>query len=194
MLNKTFEEVREVISFVTFAALTLALVLFTVTVYNRMVRMRNLVDEGWSGIDVQLKRRSDLVGNLVETVKGYATHEKELFTRVTEARAAATQAGTVQERAREENTLTQTLRSLFAVAENYPELKANENFLNLQNTLAQLENEIQMARRYYNGSVRDYNTTIQIFPNSLFARTFGFRPRDYFEADEQDRTLPRVKF
>jgi LemA protein len=194
LLNKTFEEVREVISFVTFAALTLALVLFTVTVYNRMVRMRNLVDEGWSGIDVQLKRRSDLVGNLVETVKGYATHEKELFTRVTEARAAATQAGTVQERARAENTLTQTLRSLFAVAENYPELKANENFLNLQNTLAQLENEIQMARRYYNGSVRDYNTTIQIFPNSLFARTFGFRPRDYFEADEQDRTLPRVKF
>jgi LemA protein len=194
LLNKTFGEVREVIAFVTVAALALALGLFAVAVYNRMVRMRNLVDEGWSGIDVQLKRRSDLVGNLVETVKGYATHEKELFTQVTEARAAATRAGTVQERAQAENALTGTLRSLFAVAENYPELKANENFLNLQNTLSQLENEIQMARRYYNGSVRDYNTTIQVFPNSLLAGAFGFGPREYFEAEEQDRTLPRVEF
>jgi LemA protein len=194
LLNKTFGEVREVIAFVTVAALALALGLFAVAVYNRMVRMRNLVDEGWSGIDVQLKRRGDLVENLVETVKGYATHEKELFTQVTEARAAATRAGTVQERAQAENALTQTLRSLFAVAENYPELKASENFLNLQNTLSQLENEIQMARRYYNGSVRDYNTTIQVFPNSLLAGAFGFGPREYFEADEQDRTLPRVEF
>lgn len=182
------------IAFVMITALVLALGLFAVAVYNRMVRMRNLVDEGWSGIDVQLKRRGDLVGNLVETIKGYATHEKELFTQVTEARAAATRAGTVQERAQAENALTQTLRSLFAVAENYPELKANENFLNLQNTLSQLENEIQMARRYYNGSVRDYNTTIQVFPNSLLAGAFGFGPREYFEADEQDRTLPRVEF
>lgn len=182
------------IAFVTISALALAVALFTVAVYNRIIRMRNLVDEGWSGIDVQLKRRSDLVGNLVETVKGYAAHEKEVLTQVTDARTAAMQAENVQERAQAENALTLTLRSLFSVAENYPELKANENFLNLQNTLSQLENEIQMARRYYNGSVRDYNTTIQIFPNSLFARTFGFRPRDYFEADEQDRTLPRVKF
>jgi len=183
-----------VIAFVTISALALAVALFTVAVYNRIIRMRNLVDEGWSGIDVQLKRRSDLVENLVETVKGYATHEKELFTQVTEARTAATRAGTVQERAQAENALTLTLRSLFAVAENYPELKANENFLNLQNTLSQLENEIQMARRYYNGSVRDYNTTIQVFPNSLLAGAFGFGPREYFEADEQDRALPRVEF
>lgn len=182
------------ITVIVLAVLALGLGLFAISVYNRMIRMRNLVDEGWSGIDVQLKRRSDLVENVVETVKGYATHEKELFTQVTEARAAAVQAGTVQERAQAENALTRTLRSLFAVAENYPELKANENFLHLQTTLAQLENEIQMARRYYNGSVRDYNTTIQVFPNSVLAGAFGFGPREYFEADEQDRALPRVEF
>jgi len=165
-----------------------------VVVYNTMVRMRNLVDEGWSGIDVQLKRRYDLLGNLVETVKGYASHEKELFTKVTELRAAAAGAGNVQERAKAEEGLSGVLKSLFAVAENYPQLRANENFLELQKSLNDLESEIQMARRYYNGSVRDYNNTIQVFPNNLLAGPFGFGKRDYFEMAEAERAVPKVEF
>jgi len=167
---------------------------FLVGVYNRMIRNRNLVDEAWSGIDVQLKRRSNLVNNIVETVKGYASHEKEVFERVTEARARTNSAGTVQERASAENALTGALKTLFAVAENYPELKANTNFLQLQQTLSDLENEIQMARRYYNGSVRDYNNTIQVFPNSFLASMFNFNSREYFEADEGARVVPKVSF
>lgn len=162
--------------------------------YNTMVRSRNLVDEGWSGIDVQLKRRADLVLNLVETVKGYAKHEKELFEKVTQARAAAVSAGSVGERAQAENALTGTIRSLFAVAENYPELKANTNFLDLQQNLGNLEAEIQMARRYYNGAVRAYNSLIQVFPNNMLAGPFGFTKRDYFEAAEEDRAVPKVQF
>jgi LemA protein len=168
--------------------------LFVMRTYNTMIRSRNLVDEGWSGIDVQLKRRTDLVGNLVETVKGYATHERELFEKVTAARSAAVSAGSVTERAQAENALTGTLRSLFAVAENYPELKANTNFLDLQQNLGTLEGEIQMARRYYNGAARGYNSLIQVFPNNLIAGPFGFTKRDYFEAAEEDRAVPKVSF
>ncbi|MBN1332317.1 MAG: LemA family protein [Synergistales bacterium] len=173
---------------------TALLAFIFVGIYNRMIRMRNLVDEGWSGIDVQLKRRSNLVINIVETVKGYASHEKEVFSRVTEARSRVAQAGTVEERASAENVLTGALKTLFAVAENYPELKANQNFLQLQQTLSDLENEIQMARRYYNGSVRDYNNTIQVFPNSIIASMFNFDRREYFEAEEEAREVPRVSF
>ena len=162
--------------------------------YNTMVRSRNLVDEGWSGIDVQLKRRADLVLNLVETVKGYAKHEKELFEKVTQARAAAVSAGSVGERAQAENALPGTIRSLFAVAENYPELKANTNFLDLQQNLGNIEAEIQMARRSYNGTVRAYNSLIQVFPNNMLAGPFGFTKRDYFEAAEEDRAIPKVQF
>lgn len=173
---------------------TALLAFIFVGIYNRMIRMRNLVDEGWSGIDVQLKRRSNLVINIVETVKGYASHEKEVFSSVTEARSRVAQAGTVAERASAENVLTGALKTLFAVAENYPELKANQNFLQLQQTLSDLENEIQMARRYYNGSVRDYNNTIQVFPNSIIASMFNFDRREYFEAEEEAREVPRVSF
>ncbi len=168
--------------------------MYVMRTYNTMVRSRNLVDEGWSGIDVQLKRRTDLIGNLVETVKGYAKHEREVFERVTEARAAAVSAGSVTERAQAENVLTGTLRSLFAVAENYPELKANTNFLDLQQNLGTLESEIQMARRYYNGAARAYNSLIQVFPNNMLAGPFGFTKRDYFEAAEEDRSVPKVSF
>ncbi|MDT8284996.1 MAG: LemA family protein [Thermovirgaceae bacterium] len=168
--------------------------MYVMRTYNTMVRSRNLVDEGWSGIDVQLKRRNDLIGNLVETVKGYAKHEREVFERVTEARAAAVSAGSVTERAQAENALTGTLRSLFAVAENYPELKANTNFLDLQQNLGTLESEIQMARRYYNGAARAYNSLIQVFPNNMLAGPFGFTKRDYFEAAEEDRSVPKVSF
>jgi len=168
--------------------------MYVMRTYNTMVRSRNLVDEGWSGIDVQLKRRVDLIGNLVETVKGYAKHERELFERVTEARAAAVSAGSVTERAQAENALTGTLRSLFAVAENYPELKANTNFLDLQQNLGTLESEIQMARRYHNGTARDYNSLIQVFPNNRIAGPFGFTKRDYFEAADEDRAVPKISF
>ena len=161
--------------------------LLLMTTYNSLVKLRNLMQEGWSGIDVQLKRRSDLIPNLVETVKGYASHEKETLQGVTNARAAVMQAGNDPEaRLKAENTLTETLRSL-AVAENYPELKANTNFLDLQQQLGTIENEIQMSRRYYNGTARNLNTAIQRFPAVLIARQFGFKEAPYFEAEEEAR-------
>lgn len=182
------------VALLVFVALIALTALYFIGIYNRMIRMRNLVEEGWSGIDVQLKRRSNLVENLVETVKGYASHEREVFERVTKARAQTTKTGTIPERASAEDALTGALKTLFAVAENYPDLKANANFLQLQQTLSELEKEIQMARRYYNGSVRDYNNTIQVFPNSVIANMAGFRKKGYFEAEEQARAVPKVRF
>ena len=167
---------------------------WAVSVYNRLVRLFNLKEEGWSGIDVQLKRRFDLVPNLVETVKGYATHEKETLQRVVEARAAITRAGNPGERIEAENALTSTLRSLFAVAESYPELKANVNFLELQKEISSLENDLQMARRYYNGTVRDYNTAIQGFPAVMIARKLGYSEAPYFTTDDESRSAPKVSF
>ena len=169
-------------------------VLWAVSVYNRLIRMKNLKNEAWSGIDVQLKRRFDLIPNLVETVKGYATHEKEVFERVTEARSAISRSGSVGERAESENMLSGALKTLFAVAENYPELKANTNFLQLQEQLASLENDIQMSRRYYNGAARDYNIAIATFPAVLIAQKFGYEKADYFEAAEEEKATPKVAF
>jgi len=164
-------------------------------IYNLLVRSRTLVNESWSGIDVQLKRRYDLVPNLVETVKGYAAHEKTLFEKVTQARAGAMSAGGVVEKGQAENALTQTIRSLFAVAENYPDLKASQNFQELQKNLNEIEAEIQGARRYYNGCVRDYNIATQVFPNSIIANMFGFTHREFFEiGDEAERQAPKVSF
>lgn len=168
--------------------------LFVVGLYNGLVKAKVLVDEAWSGIDVQLKRRYDLIPNLVETVKGYASHEKSTFEEVTKLRSQAMQATDVAEKSKIENQLTNTLKSLFAVAENYPELKANENFLNLQGTLDEIENEIQGARRYYNGAVRDFNTKIMVFPNNLIAGMLGFKAREFFEADEGERENVKVDF
>ncbi|KXK08392.1 MAG: LemA family protein [Candidatus Dojkabacteria bacterium] len=174
--------------------LVVGALVFAVGLYNGLVRAKVIVDEAWSGIDVQLKRRYDLIPNIVETIKGYAKHEKETFEKVTMLRSQAMQTSDVAEKGKLENQLTQTLKSLFAVAENYPELKANENFLNLQGTLNEIENEIQGARRYYNGAVRDYNTKIMVFPNNLIAGLLGFKSREFFEADEAEKENVKVSF
>lgn len=170
------------------------IVLWIIGMYNGLIRLKNRVDEAWSDIDVQLKRRYDLIPNLVNTVKGYATHEKELFERVTEARTRAMGAGTTQERADAENMLSGTLKSLFAVSENYPDLKANTNFLELQRELSDTENKIQASRRFYNGNVMEYNTKIQVFPTNIFAGMLGFAKRDFFEIAEGEREPVKVAF
>ncbi len=172
-----------------------AIILWLIAVYNGLIRLRNQTDEAWADIDVQLKRRYDLIPNLVETVKGYATHERELFEKVTQARAAAMGAQSVQDKGQAENMLAGTLKSLFAVAENYPQLKANENFAKLQDELSDTENKIQAARRFYNGNVRDFNTKIQVFPNNMIASSLGFKKYEFFEiAEEGQREPVKVSF
>ncbi len=166
-----------------------------VLIYNRLVTLKNRTDESWSDIDVQLKRRYDLIPNLVNTVKGYAAHESGVFEKVTEARTRAMSAETPHDRQEAENMLSGTLKSLFAVAENYPDLKANENFLELQKELSDTENKIQSARRFYNANVRDFNTTVQKFPTNLVAPMFGFGDREFFELEEEAAKNPvEVKF
>lgn len=174
----------------------IVLVLWLIWVYNHLITMRMRVDEAVSDIDVQSKRRVDLIPNLVETVKGYAEHEKSLLENVTEARASLMQTnGNALEKAKAEDALAGTLKSLFAVAENYPQLKANENFLKLQDELTDTEDKMQAARRFYNGVVRDFNTAIQVFPSSLIASIFSFKSRDFFAvADSKDREPVQVKF
>jgi LemA protein len=167
---------------------------YAVAIYNRLVRQRNLAREGWSGIDVQLKRRTDLVPNLVETVKAYAAHERGLFEEVTVKRASSIAAHEVKEQAAAERALQGALGRLLAVAEAYPELKANENFLKLQQQLAEIEDQLQMARRYYNGTVRNLNISIQSFPDTLIARPLGFREEPYFDIDDGDAAVPAVGF
>jgi LemA protein len=163
--------------------------------YNGLVQTRNQAQEAWSDIDVQLKRRYDLIPNLVEAVKGYASHEKTVFEDVTNARSQAMQA-TGNDKAGAENMLSGALKSLFAVAENYPDLKANQNFLNLQNELTDTENKIQAARRFYNGMVRDLNTKTQVFPTNIFAEAFGFTKMDFFGNDltEAEKQPVQVQF
>jgi len=166
-----------------------------VWLYNRLVRLRNLARSSWSDIDVMLRKRYDLVGNLVETVKGYAAFEKATLQGVTEARSRAMRAAGPAEKGPEEGTLGKSLSSLFAVAENYPDLKASESFLTLQKQLAELENGIEYARRYYNAVVRDYNTATETFPSTLVASLFGFGRREYFQVgspQERDRTDVRI--
>ena len=172
-----------------------ALALFMVTIYNKLVRCRNMVAEGWSGIDVQLKRRSNLIPNLIETVKGYMGHETRLLTEITQLRSQSKGTLAVAEKSQLETALTRSLGNLVAVAESYPDLKANQNFLDLQDELSQIENDIQMARRYYNGTVRDLNIMIESFPSNLVAGRFGFTKADFFEIETpQDRAVPEVKF
>lgn len=162
--------------------------------YNTLVKAKTRVEEAWSGIDVQLKRRIDLIPNLVETVKGYAAHEKGVFENVTKARSALMSAKTVKESEEADNMLTGALKTLFAVAENYPDLKASENFRGLQDELSDTENKIAYARQFYNGNVRDFNILIKSFPNVLLASVFGFKPSDFFEAEEGEREKLEVKF
>ena len=168
--------------------------LFLLAVYNGLIRSRIRCREAWSGIDVQLKRRSSLIPNVVETVKGYAAHEREVLENVTRARARMEQAGTPGQAAQADNAITQALRSLFAVAENYPQLKANENFLALQKELSDVEEKIAFARQFYNRNVMDFNTRIEVFPNVLIAHTFNFAPLEFFEAEEGAREEVKVSF
>ena len=161
------------------------LAIWLIATYNGLIRSRNRVDEAWSDIEVQLKRRYDLIPNLVNTVKGYATHEKGLFEEVTKARSQAMSATNVHDKLEKENMLSSTLKSLFAVAENYPDLKANQNFLGLQGDLTDTENKIQASRRFYNGNVRDFNTKLQVFPTNIIAGTMNFKAREFFDIDEK---------
>lgn len=175
-----------------------AIVFWFVATYNRFISLRNRTKEAWSDIDVQLKRRYDLIPNLVETVKGYASHERELLEKVTQARAraiAAEQSGHPKEIGEAENFLSSTLKSLFAVSENYPDLKASVNFLELQRELRDTEDKVQAARRFYNGNIRDLNTKIESFPDSIIAQIFGFKQMEFFEIGEAgERETPQVKF
>jgi len=172
-----------------------ALIGWLIASYNGLVRLRNQVQNAWAQIDVQLKRRHDLIPNLVETVKGYAKHERETFERVTQARNIAMAAKGVAERAEAENVLTGALKTLFAVAEAYPELKANQNFLRLQEELTSTENKVAFSRQFYNDSVMGYNTRIEVFPQNLIASTFGFGRLEFFEVKaEAEREAPKVSF
>ncbi len=174
--------------------LVVLVLLWTIAVYNSLIRKRNRVQNGWHQIDVQLKRRTDLIPNLVETVKGYASHEKEVFQKVTEARAAVMNAHGPAEAAKADNMLTQTLKSLFAVVENYPTLKANEGFLKLQEELTSTENKISFSRQFYNDVVMDFNNRIQMFPSNVVAGMFGFQAAEFYSAPETDRAAPKVRF
>jgi LemA protein len=165
-----------------------------IMVYNDLITSRNRVDEAWSDIDVQLKRRYDLIPNLMETVKGYASHENQVFTKVTEARSQAMQAQGAEEKGKAENMLSGALKSLFAVAESYPDLKASTNFLQLQDELSDTENKIQASRRFYNGNVRDFNTKIQVFPTNIIVGLLGFKKYEFFQIGEEEKAVPQVKF
>lgn len=168
------------------------LVVWVVFVYNGLIRTRNRVKEAWSDISVQLKRRYDLIPNLVETVKGYASHESGVFEQVTKARSAAISAEGKEEQAQAENQLSETLKTLFAVSENYPDLKANANFLELQRELSDTENKIQAARRFYNATVLDLNNRIQTFPTNILASLFNFKEEEFFDV-ENDEELQNIK-
>jgi LemA protein len=175
-------------------AILVLLVLYVIVSYNSLVRVRNRTDDSWSQIDVQLRRRYDLIPNLVETVKGYAAHERQTFEAVTQARTQGMNAQGVAEQAQAENMITGALKSLFAVAEAYPELKANQNFLALQEELTATEGRISYARQFYNDTVLKLNTKVQTFPTNVLAGMFGFKTREYFEADDTSRGPVTVQF
>ncbi len=176
------------------AAVVLILILGTVLIYNRLVRLRNMVKEGWSGIDVQLKRRANLIPNLVEMVKGYMGHERNLLSEIADLRSRSLLTQKVGEKGEIEMALSKSLGSLLAVAEGYPDLKASQNFLELQKELTDTEDQIQMARRYYNGTVRDLNIAVESFPSNIVARLFAFFQAEFFAIDDaNDRQAPQVK-
>lgn len=172
----------------------IAIVVWIIFTYNLFVRDKNLIKEAWSGIDVQLKRRHNLVPNLVASVQGYSKHEKTLFEDITQKRSEAVKSESIKDKAPAESDLSGMLKSLFAVVENYPDLKANENFLNLQNQLVEIEDQLQYARRYYNGAVRNYNTRVESFPSNIIAGIFNFKQDNFFEITlATERTTPEVK-
>jgi len=175
-------------------AVVAVVVVWVIAAFNSLVVLKNRAKEAWSDIDVQLKRRYDLIPNLVETVKGYATHERELFEKVTKARASAMSAQGAKEKAGAENMLSDTLKSLFAVSENYPDLKASTNFLELQRELSDTEDKIQASRRFYNTNVRDLSIKIEVFPTNIIANLFGFKQMELFEAAGTEKEAVKVKF
>ena len=170
------------------------LLLLVILLYNALVRIRNQVQNAWAQIDVQLKRRNDLIPNLIETVKGYAKHERGVFNEVTNARTQVMNAQSVEEKADASNMLSNTLKSLFAVAENYPDLKANQNFLQLQEELTGTENKIAYSRQHYNDMVMKFNTKIEVFPSNIIAGLFSFKQQDMFKTDEAEKQNVKVKF
>jgi len=183
-----------VIAIIVIVAIVVLLILIFVAQYNGLVRLRNRIDNAWSQIDVQLQRRHDLIPNLVETVKGYAAHEKDTLERVVQARNQAVAAQGPAAQGQAENVLTGALRQLFAVAEAYPDLKANQNFLNLQEELTSSEDRVAYARQFYNDTVLKYNNKIQSIPSNVIAGMFNFQEREYFEGEEEARSVPRVQF
>ena len=174
--------------------LVLFVALLAIGYYNRFVKIKNKAEDAWAGIDVQLQRRYDLIPNLLETIKGYASHEKEIIEKITSSRAQAMGAGSRAGKAAAENMLTESLKTLFALAENYPDLKANTNFQQFQGQLTEIEDQLQMARRYYNGSVRENNNAVESFPGNILSGMFGFGELDYFEADPAADDNVKVKF
>jgi LemA protein len=182
------------IGLIILIAVIAVILLFMLFIYNSVIRLNNQVKNAWAQIDVQLKRRADLIPNLIETVKGYAKHEKGVFTEVTKARTAYMNATTVGQKAKAANMMTDTLKSLFAVSENYPQLKANENFMQLQEELTGTENKISYSRQFYNDIVMTFNNKIQVFPNNFFAKMFGFGEKQSFEVAEADKKPVKVKF
>lgn len=182
------------ITWVVVGVVGAVLLIWIIAAYNRLQRLSVRADEAWRDIDTLLKQRANLIPNLVETVKGYAAHEREIFERVAEARAASLKARGPREQGQADNQLRETLRTLFAVVENYPELKANENFISLQRSLEDLEEKIARSRRYYNAVVRDLNTAIRVFPSNIVARLFGVREREFYEVEGAEREVPRVSF
>ncbi len=177
-----------------FILLPLLIVAYVWSLYNSLVKLKQRIEEAWSGIDVQLKRRSSLIPNLIETVKGYAKHEKEVFENVTKARSALMGAKGAQESADADNMLTGALKSLFAVAEAYPELKANENFAKLQDEVSDTENKVAYSRQFYNSNVLDFNTKIKMFPAVVIANAMGFKDSEYFKANEEEKADIKVDF
>ena len=172
-----------------------AVIFWLVFIYNKLITLKNRTDEAWSDIDIQLKRRYDLIPNLVETVKGYAAHEQSTFQKVIEARnLAMAQPGHDASKAKAENALSETLKSIFALAESYPDLKANQNFMKLQDELSDTENKIQASRRFYNGNVRDFNIQIEVFPNNFINNLLKFKKYEFFEAGEGEKEAVQVKF
>lgn len=179
---------------VIFWLIVIALVLYVITIYNRLITLKHRVDNAWAQIDTQLKRRYDLIPNLIETVKGYASHEREIFEKVTELRYKAMSAGNISEASQANNQLTQALRSLFALAEAYPELKANENFLSLQEELSNTENKIAFARQFYNDTVLEFNRALEMFPTNILARWMNLTPRAYYQIPPEETGPVRVQF
>ena len=169
--------------------------IYIISLYNNLIKNKNMAEEGWSGIDVQLKKRSNLIPNILSSVKGYMTHEKSLLEQITALRSQSDAANNVIDQAKAESSLSSSLMNLFAVSENYPELKANENFLDLQKQLQEIEDEIQMARRYYNGTVRNNNVLVEAFPSNIIANSFNFEKFDFFEIEDPDiKDVPKVEF